>query len=41
MGGRYLDGAGLAPVGQCSENVVELGNAYMHLITSFSLLEYA
>lgn len=31
MGDTYLDGAGLAPAGQCSDNVDELGNDYVSL----------
>lgn len=31
VGGGYLDGAGLAPAGQCSDNVDELGNDYLSL----------
>lgn len=29
--GGTLDGAGLAPAGQCSDNVDELGNEYVRL----------
>lgn len=39
--GGTLEGAGLAPSGQCSDNMDELGNEKSGFITSFSLLEYA